>query len=457
MKIFFKRKECILLMAVLFLPAQVTADTYRIKVTPGLSIEESYDDNIYLDKTDKESDFITMISPRFSLDTQFEKKHLEISYFPTIVRYKEEDGNNTVRHSGTLTYGQDISQHLRLDLTDTYLRSEDPLEETEGVETVRRTRRTYQRNNGRGSLRYLFGPENELIAGYAHSMQKNEEERIDGGETHNPFANLTYWFNEKNGMGLDYQYTKAEFWREHDLEGEDDHTGHSAGVSYNYRFNMHTTGTVRYDFTNRQFEEPSEDYRVHEGSVGFEQAISPDLSLSLRTGYFIQEMERSEGTSGPIFDAALVKKLEQGSFTIGGQAGWDEAYLDVERRGFSRYWTLDSRLQYQLLEYVNSYVGGSYRRDKDEDGKEWEIWTGNCGLAWTLLRDVSLSLDYTYSESKEEYTTWRGGCGLRWAFLRWFSLSANYTFAERDDEDDESDYNVNRVMLVLTGNRLFEW
>ncbi len=227
MKIFFPKKICTLLMALLFFPSQVTADTYRFELTPSLSIEEVYDDNINLDKTDMKSDFMTMVSPRIRLDTQFEKKHLEFSYFPTIVRYKEEDGNNTVRHTGSLTYGQDISRHLRLDLTDTYLKSEDPLEVTEGVETVRRTRRTYQRNNGQGSLRYLFGPENALTAGYDHSTQENEEESIDGGKTQNPFASLTYQFNIRNGMQVDYRYTKAEFYREDDPEGGDDHTGHS--------------------------------------------------------------------------------------------------------------------------------------------------------------------------------------------------------------------------------------
>jgi len=398
---------------------------YSFELVPRISVSQVYDDNIYLDNINEKSDYLTTVSPGINLTISSLNNSLSLDYAPTWVRYNKYDENDTVRQAGTLGFWQNMAEHLRFDLTDTYLKSEEPLEETEDVEGVRTTRNTYQRNTGSASLRYQFGPEDTIAFGYRHNLLENEDPTLDDGTIQNPFCSISYWFNVENGLELNYEFTDAIFWRDDDSLAQDDYQGHAAGLRYIYRFTPHSRGSIGYDFTNRSFEGFTEDYEVHEGTVGLEHVFSPDLSLSIGGGYFIQQNEISNDVTGYSYDASLAKRFERGSFTIGGQGGWDEAYLEAERRGFIRFWSANTRLDYQIMEPLSVYGGVSYRQDSDQDNRESR--------------------------------TWRGNCGLRWAFLRWFSLSLDYSYAERDDDVDTGDYRVNRVMLILTGSKQYRW
>jgi hypothetical protein len=417
-----------LVFSLLFsVPGQLALAQYDFEVTPSLSIGAVYDDNIYLSRTDEISDYITTVSPGLHLRVLSEKHSATLLYSPTFVWYNQEDRNDTVRHSGTLTFGQNLTRHLRFDLTDTYLKSEDPLEETEGVASIRRTRNTYQRNSGQASFQYVFGPENGVTFGYRHSLLENEDVTLDDGTTQNPFGTVTYWFDIKNGLELDYEFSDANFSRDDESPAEDDYAGHGAGIRYIRRITRHTTGSLGYHIVSRGFEGRTEDYKVHEGSIDFTNAFSPDLTISLGGGYFVVKNERSNDETGYTYNASMTKLLERGSITIDGRGGWDEAYLEAEseRRGFTRYWGAGARIEYQIMEPINGYAGGSHRRDRNSSNREWENWQGNLGL--------------------------------RWEFLRWFSLSLDYSYDERDDDVDTEDYKVNRVMLMVTARKLYRW
>ena len=399
----------------------VSLADHSFEFIPRISVSRVYDDNIYLYDANEKSDTLTTVSPGVTMTASSLHKTLSIDYAPTWVWYEKYDENDTVRHSGTLSFAQDLSQQLRFDLTDTYLKSEEPLEEVEEVEGIRRTRNTYQRNTGSASLRYQYGPENILTLGYRHSLLENEDVTIDDGAIQNSYATVTYWSGLKNGLELNYQFTRADFSRDDAFVARDDYRGHGAGIRYVHRFTPDTTISTGYNFTNRNFEGRTEDYKIQEVTLGMEHSFSPDLSLSLQGGVFVQNNERSDDETGYIYGVSLVKGFERGSFTIGGQGGWDEAFLEAERRGFTTYWSATSRLEYQFMQRLNGYAGGSYRQDKDATDREWE--------------------------------TWRANCGLRLVFLRWFSLSLDYSHAERDDDIDTLDYRVNRVMLFLTGSK----
>jgi len=448
----------------------------RIEITPSISIREVYDDNIYLDPTDEKSDYTTEISPRINLDLLSEKSNLMFDYTPTLVFYAEESDNNTVRHSGTVTYNRDLTEHFDFHLSDTYFSTEEPIENREEaeesiedreragrVEGVRNTERnTYQRNSFRTSLGYQFGPEDTWTVGYNNSFYANEDGSFDDGAIQSPFTKLAYWFNERQGIELNYEFTNADFWRDDNSDAQDDYTGHGTGARYIHRFTPHTSGSVDLNYTTRDFEGDSEDYNVIDSSLGFDHAFSPDLSLSAGIGFFIQQRENSGDTMGPSFNVSLVKKLEKGSFSIGGRSGWDEEYLDVEETGFSQYYAFDTKLQHQLLEKVNTYVGALYRLDKFVDGdEESSSLGGNFGLTWDLMRSLSLSMGYTIRHDTDTYESeslyWRGNFGLRWAFLDLFSLSLDYFYTQRNDDVDTDEYKVNRVMLTLTTSKLWRW
>ena len=400
---------------------------YSVEMIPRISVSQVYDDNIYLDSTNGESDNLTTVTPGINMRISSLHRTLSVDYSPAWVWYDKYDQHNTVRHSGTLDFDQDLSQHVRFNLSDTYLKSEQPLEETEEVEGVRRTRRTYQRNTGSASLWYQFGPESGLALGYRNSLLENEDPAIDDGMIQTPFCSITHWFNTENGLELDYTLTNADFYRDDDAEAGDDYTGHNTGIRYMHRFGRLTTGSIRYRLTTRDFEGDTEDYKIHESALGLEHFFSPDLSLFLEGGFFALDNETNDNKTGLLFNASLigVKRFERGTFTMRSGAGWDEHYLEAERRGFTRYWSADSRLEYMLMEKLKGYASGLFRQDKDLENREWKAWRASCGLTLEFLRRFSLSLDYSH--------------------------------AERDDDIDTGDYTVNRVMLTVAASKPYEW
>jgi len=425
MKIAVRWKIWFFFVTFFFLFPMICAAESRFELTPRISVSQVYDDNVYLDATNEESDFMTTVSPGIKLMISSINNSLSLDYSPTWVWYDKYDKNNTVRHAGTLTLWQNIAEHLRFNLTDTYRKSEEPLEDIEEVEGVRTTRNTYERNTGSANLQYQFGQDDTLTFGYRHSLLENEDVTLDDGTIQNPFGGVTYWFDIRNGLELNYGFTKASFSRGDGSIAGDDYTGHDTDMKYIYRFTPHTKGSIGYDVATRNFDGLTEDYEVHEGSIGFDHTYSPDFSFSLRGGYFVQKNERSNDETGFSYNASMAKKFERGHFSIGGQGGWDEAYLEAERRGLTRYLGVNSRLEFMFIEGLNGYADGSFRQDRDSANREWQTLRGNCGFSLVVFR--------------------------------WFFLSLGYSYAQRDDDFDAQDYTDNRVMLTLTASRLYRW
>lgn len=412
-------------MICILLTASIGNGQHHFEITPSISVSGEYDDNIYLDPDDEVSDYITTVTPRLSLALVTQHTRLEAAYSPSFVWYNDEDENNTTRHEGSLRCGQQLGRYLRLDISDTFIKSEEPLETTEGIVGVRHTRESYWRNTGEARVGYQFGAENNFSVGFRHEYLENDDPTVDDGREQSPFADVIFWLNEANGLELAYEYTKADFWREHGEAG-DDYTGNSASITYLHRFGPHVTTSLGYTYTDRDFDGDTEDYKIHEGNFGYEQSFSPNLSLSLGIGYFVQDNDVSDNEKGYSYNLSVTRRIgEYTSMVVGGAGGWNEAYLEAERRGFSKYWSGNARIEHQLMQALSLYFGGSYRKDKDDTGRTWK--------------------------------TTRGNVGLRYSFLRWFSAGLEYAYAKRDDDVNADDYTDNCVMLTITASRMFRW
>ena len=412
-------------LSVFFLLNSLCFGQYRIEFVPGISVGETYDDNIFLSNSNETSDYITRVSPSLSFGVVGQNTRLQLSYVPTFNWYADRDDLNYTSHSANLSLEQGLTQHLRFRLTDTYLRSEDPLDDIADVQGQRRTRNTYWTNLSRASLDYLFGAENRVVVDYGLAYRENDAFTLDDSKVQDPFAMLTYWFDVRNGIELKYQYLKADFSRDEGLRADDDFTGNKAGLRYIRRFSPQSRAYAGYNYTTRNFDGLTEDFNIHDGSVGLEHSFSPEYSVAVGAGYFIRVNDTSDNQKGPIYSASLTRNFARGSIIIGGAGGWDEEYLTVGTDGFTKYYSGYARAQYQVLEPVSIYAGASYRHDKSQTDRRW--------------------------------VTLRGNCGLRWSFLRWFYLNLDYTHADRNDDVNTEDYKVNRVTLSLGATKPYIW
>lgn len=399
----------------------------RIEITPMITVGETYDDNIFLDKDNKKSDYITTVSPGIRFNIYSRDSGLDLYYSPTFVKYHDYSGNDTTRHNARFHLWQQLGKSWRFDLKDDYLKSEEAIEGSfAGYEARQRSRHslyTYERNVADAAMTYQFGPDDRLTVGYRHELLENDDPSLDDTTEYGPYANLLYWFDTRNGMDLRYRFSRGGFERSGGASG-DDYDSHEVDVRYLYRFNPHTTGYVGYGYTRRDFEDASrEDRRVHEGSAGLTHGFSSRTSLSLDVGYYKPDGYGTEDNGHLSYGATLKRKLERGSISLRGEGGWDEDYLSAEQRGYTRYWTVAADLDYKIREDVDAYAGISYRKN----------------------RYLSAVEDGTYS----------GRCGLKMRFLRWYSLGLEYAYLNRRSDDPTDEYVDNRIMLTLSASYPF--
>jgi hypothetical protein len=422
-----KLKVLVLIISMFFLFPPICFGQYQYEFTPSVSVSGEYDDNIFLSRDNEVDDYIARATPRLALSILSQHTDLSLSYAPSFVRYDENDDLDTTRHLGNVTWGQEVSQHLRFNLTDTYIQSEDPLEDEFDPQGIRRTRNEYWVNIGRASMGYVFGAENSLNVGYGRQDRENDDITLDDSTVQTPFAGLTYWFNVKNGLELNYTYTDVDYSRDDDLPASGDYEGHNAGIRYIRRFSPHTSGYIGYAYTIRDSDEGlTEEYGVHDVNAGLEHAFSPQYAISASAGYFIQVNDITENQDGPTFELALTRNFARGSLAIGGEGGWQEVYLSRGlQSGFTQYYGGYARITYQILEPVSIFAGGSYRHDKDDLNVRSDVLQANGGFTWT--------------------------------FLRWFSLTVTYNYADRNDDIESAEYTDNRVTATLTAAKPFRW
>jgi hypothetical protein len=405
----------------------LTSDCFaqrQIEFIPGVSVRETYDDNIFLDNRNEQSDYITSASLPLRLNVLSEHTKLSLNYTPSYAWYSEFSENNTWRHAGAVGWDQKLTEYVSLRLSDVYINSEDPVDDFSDIDAQRIRRNKYWVNQGNARFRYVYGPENHIEAGYYRRDRENTDPGFNDSTDQRPFASLTYWFNVKHGIRLDYTYTDVE------LSIDPDFTGHAPGIRYLHRFRPQTIGYVGTTYTTRDYAEDDEDYDVRNGFVGLDHAFSPEYSIKAELGYFIKVPDISEKSYGPSASVDLTRVFSRGKITIGVSAGWDEDYLSRrgvvgKKTGFEQYYGGALNGSYKVLENLDLFAGASYRWSED---------------------------DLDFSEDN-----FRGNGGLRWDFMRWFSLSVQYQYGDRNSDDPRDTYSYNRVMLTLSATKLEKW
>ncbi|MCP4744999.1 MAG: outer membrane beta-barrel protein [Desulfobacteraceae bacterium] len=77
----------------------------RFRISPALSVSQSYSDNIYLSQSDETDDFITTITPELTLDFAIaQKNYLSLSYRGNFLSYADVNNFKKNHHLGSLSF-----------------------------------------------------------------------------------------------------------------------------------------------------------------------------------------------------------------------------------------------------------------------------------------------------------------------------------------------------------------
>ncbi|WP_319409008.1 outer membrane beta-barrel protein [uncultured Desulfosarcina sp.] len=384
-----------------------------MEITPRVSAGAEYTDNVRLVPDNAESDVITTVTPGLTLDLSGRPAGLTLSYDPSYVDYADGTYEDYWRHRAAGTGWWQPVKSTRLELTDTFLKTEDPISDEDL--TVRRTRNPYTRNTVTARADYQFGDENRAYVDGLHTFLENEDPTIEDSERFGGSAGVAYWFNVRWGVDVDGEYYRAEY------EESEDFTDLVGRLRLNHRFNPHFTGFVGYAHTFHDNDDDSDDFQIYDGSIGFDYAISKSMDLGMSVHYFVRDFEDSHDQSETPVNLSLSKRFQSGSISLDGEGGYNYTTTSAENLGYYTY-----------------YQGGL-----SADYAFTRRLTGDANALYAYR-------DYKDTLPAREDDVFRAGCGLSFQLLRWLSMRAGYQYRTVNSTEDVNDYKENRVSLQFT-------
>jgi hypothetical protein len=422
-------KRVVLGLLLAAIPSGAWADWVDVlsKFRPRISVQEDYTSNLDLTKDNTREDFITTVSPGLSFmatENREANLGLDLDYALGLVFYAHNSQLNYVSHTGALNTWYSFGNRWTLRLWDSYTRSQEPVEQFVSITPqpgvtypgTQRGRFTYERNILEPSLTYQFGREDRFELIYRNNYYNTENPTGDDSLGHNVTPRLTYWFNIRNGILLEYVFQTAEYDLQPDL------IGHRGRGRYTYRFNPQTSIFAEYIYDTINYDSPGVDFQVHNPSAGITHAFTPTLTGRLQVGYFWRNPEQGKTTDGLSLDAGITQRTQRLTLDFAVQGGYNYDFFSSETLGFYKYYRGIASISYRMAERLTASLLGTVERDEyvDADRKDW-VWRAGPTLSYQPWRWLTASLGGTYGQLSSnqdinDYEEWR-------AFLR---LTATY-------------------------------
>ncbi len=210
-------------------------------LTPSLSVAESFDDNIFQSRSNREHDFITSITPGLRLAYQSEPLNLSLGYSTTYAKFVEhpelDNLGNTQHGAFDVNYIPSPAAPWTLSLNASYVSTENRNELDPAVEEEGRRVTTVASVQGSG----------------------------------------TYKFTAATSVVGRASYSRAE------VEGFATSETYGSGLSLRHQFTQNDTGSLNYSFN--LFQSDTTDTRISNVlTVGYDRQIYEDLKAGVRVG-----------------------------------------------------------------------------------------------------------------------------------------------------------------------------
>jgi hypothetical protein len=384
------------ILVVLF--SQVMAQGGRIrfnnlKVIPGITLQEVYDDNIYLGNGSnnitepEESDLITHFMPALGLDYSLhERGNVSFNYTGDFAYYNDNAKNDWQAHRGEFTVNYQAPRGIIIDINTSYTDTEDPYGNLElyriGLKTERKG------NDLKAKITYGFGNRFQILAYYNYYKQdydllRDYTQDWDTNEFGAGFQMrllpktwgfFRYYFGERDyfthpaGTGVtesndsDFSWNRVNFgvrWETGaKLEGE---------LNFGYQLmDYKNTADVegdRYD---------AEDTWIAATSITY--TASPTIGLALRLTRALRETGSSDNEYFEDTGIGInMKKLIRSKFILnaGGVYNVNDYNLPVTRPREDDRYTFNIGLDYLIRDWLTAAVGYRYEK-KDSNYIEYD-------------------------------------------------------------------------------------
>lgn len=373
-----------------------TATAVQAKVitqfVPTLTITENYSDNLFHSGTNELDDYYTVASLDLSLGFIGKNGSTFLGYNPTYTKYDEYDFMDSWDHLATIESEYLVTKRTTVTFSENYRRI---LNRTITSDTLHR----HDISETSAGLEYAFGQQNTMGVNYEYSFDDYETANADEYKTHNPSAFFEFWFTTQWGVKLDGAYERTKY----DTSTNEPETW-SGDIKLTHRLNRHFDVFARYahTYTDRS----SGEQTIYHPSVGINWSPTEDSGIEVGIGVLFQEWDNTQSTKTEDFFLELdaYKDFEfsrRGVFSITGSSGYTPTSSDAASLGFELHYRAGALLTYQLTRQLTADIQAAYQITQFDDpnvNRQDDTLTAGCGLSWSPLRWMTLSVNYSFTD-----------------------------------------------------------
>lgn len=426
----------VLALTILLSPLAI-AQAGQVLFTPALILSEEYTDNLFLDSDNEVDDYITSAGVDLTCQMLWQKSGLILNYSPTYNDYDENDDLDYWRHSANLSTWKDIGRNTRIEISDNYLRTNDPTDETvvatednqppePGIDPDRnrRGRNEYETNSAEIRLTHQFGVQKSIYTAFQYRTLRDidpvDPNDVDDSDIATPSFGIVYYFNPKWSVEFDAYYANSDY-VDVDQDDREEYNGNIRGL---YRYSRALSYYVNYRHTIIDFEPAaSEDYTIYEPSLGIRYEFRDNARIEIGAGYYIQEFDDSdEEEKGFNITADALKRwvYRTGYFGISASSGYSIDDDGTEDNGLNIYHEAGVEAGYNFTQRLAGTVNGLFRYD-----------------------------EYPNETPERDQKTLTAGVGMEWQAVRWMFLRLSYEHSNVASDIESDEYTENRAMLTI--------
>jgi hypothetical protein len=378
----------------------------KLKIIPGVTLQEIYDDNIYLgsganDTTElQEADWITHVMPTLGFNYTFhERGNFTLGYNGDLAYYSDNSDNDWQTHKGIFGLNYQAPGGLILGINDVYTDAQDPYS---NLEQYRLGLKTERWNN---DLKTKIG--------------------LDLG---NRLKVLAYYNRFKQDYELERDYTQ-------------DYDSSEFGVGFQLRLLAKTWGFIRYHFGER-------DYFTHPAGTGVTESNDSDFDWH-------------RVNAGITWDAGA--KLD-GELNFGYQ--WKKYVNPTDVYGNpyddKNTWIAATSVTYTATPTTALALGitRALRESGSNDNRYFEDTGIGINLQQVILTKFTVTVGGAYSindynlpvSRPREDDNYNANVSLDYQIQDWLTAGAGYRYNRKDSNYEENDYTDNLFIISIGGS-----
>ncbi len=420
-----------IILLVVFFITLFSSFAYSATVfTPRLTLTEEYSDNLDLSPDNERSDWFTIISPGANLDVRGRIAGLVLDYEPSYVMYNRYSDDNTWRHRASANFWANLTRRTLFTLEDEAVYTEEPYSEFDT--TRRQGRNHYFINTATTNLHYQFGAYDSVDLGYIFEFLNNEDDDHVDTQRHEPYAVLRYWPQPNEwGTETSLRYRKGLYDVEDQVSGDtenwlpEDFDFYTANFRLIKQFSPRLNGSIRYGYSNMDYDGTMGGYSSHEAGPGFTYAVGENTNLSAELVYIYRDRNRENYSDqqGFIFFSELLQSwiFSRSHIDLSARSGYQPDTFGAENLGFNLYAEAEAVYEY------------SFSRQT-----AWDLFGG-------ARYDSYIDLDPERVDN-----IFRAGTGLSYQALSWARFRVEYSYRQVLSDSYEYEYVENRGLISLT-------